>query len=279
MRGEIRLPGCGEPQRTRMFAGSDVSEEEARSRAAQSLRELEQRIAEGGPAWNYEERPIREEILRELSPQNIVTRNRYGAEVLNSENLVFVDVDIAPVEEQSGRPKQPAGFFARLFRRRPLPAPPSRPDPAERVLDSIRKTAADPRYRNYPIRIYRTRAGYRLLVLQGEFPPGSPQLRRLMRDFRADELYAQLCTVQGCFRARLTPKPYRVRQRGLRFDWPDAAGDGPERAEWLESYRNRCAGYAVCRYLETLNDGGARPGPVVEFHDEATRARSGLPLA
>ena len=38
---------------------------------------------------------IREEIIQEIDDQNVISRNHYGAEVLNSENVVFVDCDVS----------------------------------------------------------------------------------------------------------------------------------------------------------------------------------------
>lgn len=91
--GEIRMPNGGVPQPTRVYGYSNESPEEARRLADRLLADVQKRIDGGRVDWEYDSKPIREEIVRELSPQNIVTRNRYGAEVLNSENLVFVDID------------------------------------------------------------------------------------------------------------------------------------------------------------------------------------------
>ena len=91
--GEIRMPNGGVPQPTRVYGYSNESPEEAGRLADRLLADVQKRIDGGRVDWEYDSKPIREEIVRELSPQNIVTRNRYGAEVLNSENLVFVDID------------------------------------------------------------------------------------------------------------------------------------------------------------------------------------------
>ena len=62
--------------------------------------------------YGYPGRPMREEILREFRAPNgavhgIVTRNSYGCVVLNTANLMFVDVDAPEARESS--------FLAGLF--------------------------------------------------------------------------------------------------------------------------------------------------------------------
>ena len=127
--------------------------------------------------------------------------------------------------------------------------------------------------------IGQTCAGFRLIVQGKGFTPGSPETRKLMRRFGADYLYATLCDAQKCFRARLTPKPYRIRHHGRKFIWPRPPEHEEETAEWLAAYRRKSEPYAVCRYIETLNGNANVSDPVILFHDEATRAHSGGKLA
>jgi hypothetical protein len=62
------------------------------------------RVSSGEPfpeRYAFADRPIREEILRELrdpwgASEAIVTRNGYGAEVLNTARLLFADIDDPP---------------------------------------------------------------------------------------------------------------------------------------------------------------------------------------
>lgn len=263
--GEVLLPD-GSRQPSRVFGYSNSSPEDAGEVAERNFSELQARLDGKGGTWSYDARPIREEIVRELSPENIVTRNRYGAEVLNSETLVFVDID---------------GFRSPSLVEtlRVLFSGTLRLTPEERALGRIRKTAARPEYAACLIRVYRTCAGFRLIVQGPGFAPGSKETRKLMRNFRADCLYATLCNTQKCFRARLTPKPYRIHQHGRKFFWPRPETEEREAAEWLDSYRKKSEPYAVCRYVETLNGSGECCDPVIQFHDETTRARSGNKLA
>ena len=71
----------------RASEGRDLSEEESAA-VREALLDLGGRTPEG----EYEA-AICEEILDEPDARNAVTRNRYGAEVLNSEDTCFLDVD------------------------------------------------------------------------------------------------------------------------------------------------------------------------------------------
>ncbi|MBS1371080.1 MAG: hypothetical protein HPZ91_14100 [Lentisphaeria bacterium] len=264
--GEINMPDGGVPQTTRVYGYSNESPEAAGELATRLLNDVQQRVNGQKIEWTYDSKPIREEVLLEFSPQNIVTRNRYGAEVLNSENLVFVDIDGF---------RSPS-LFTRLHR---LFSGRKQPTPEEHALEMIRKTASRPEYASCAVRVYRTCAGFRLIVLGGGFTPGSKKTAKLMRRFGADYLYATLCTSQKCFRARLTPKPNRIRHNSFKFVWPRPEEQQEEASVWLDAYRAKSEPYAVCRYIETLNGKPDADDPVIRYHDEATRARSGGKLA
>ena len=55
----------------------------------------------------------------------------------------------------------------------------------------------------FGFRIYRTRAGFRLLVTSGTFDPSAAETLALLKEFGSDPLYIRLCKAQECFRARL----------------------------------------------------------------------------
>ncbi|MGJ9529760.1 hypothetical protein [Actinotignum sp. GS-2025a] len=129
------------PATVAQWGWSANSEEEARKVARARLHRLVDRIAELGHfprerqarAEYYPGTPLREEILAVLSeangtPTSAITRNRYGAEVLNTSDILIADVDVPELEEAArarGRGRNLAGaraagsgkpgFFARLF--------------------------------------------------------------------------------------------------------------------------------------------------------------------
>lgn len=88
----------------------------------------------------------------------------------------------------------------------------------------------------------------------------------LMRIFNADHLYANLCVSQKCYRARLTPKPSRMKMK--RYDGSPS---------WIEEYDSRRQDYAVCRFI--CAKGIRIDSPAITLHDEKTMCGSGLSLA
>lgn len=131
------------------------------------------------------------------------------------------------------------------------------------------------------VRVYRTAAGLRVLVTGADAPPSSDRARQLLTELGSDPLYVELCATHDSYRARLTPKPFRVGVRALDARWP-CADDAEERRwlRWVDEYEARVPGFATCRLISAS---GPVPGPeeqrLVEVHDEATRVGHRLPLA
>jgi hypothetical protein len=97
---------------------SDANGDEARQKAEARAAELTQKVASGLPLnrYDYGERPIREEITQSLgrpgaSEIAVVTRNLYGALVLNSANAMFIDIDFP----QKAKPGLPSGSLRRML--------------------------------------------------------------------------------------------------------------------------------------------------------------------
>lgn len=300
----------------RASEGRDLSEAESAA-VREALLDLGGRTPDG----EYEA-AICEEILDEPAPRNAVTRNRYGAEVLNSENTCFLDVDRVrrpwtPLENLL-RWIVPAGVFAavaagfalglpaaRAARGLPpvrgdllLPAivvgalfacpfvvrarfrlRPRADDSSAALLAKLDALAQSPAWRGLAARVYRTAAGFRVLAQADGLAPGNARFRALARALDADPLYVDLCRSQGCWRARLTPKPSRAGvkrpPRETRFPRPPEAE--PAFAEWLAGYRAAADGFAVCRPVATV--GRFVESDVVRLHDDRTRCASSLPLA
>ncbi len=305
-------------RQTTLRAGSDLSEEDARKRLNLAFDEIEafqarlpsderreprdQRSAEaeanalramrerfrrrldeifGNRAENGAyERPICEEILRRIDTGNVVTRNRYGAEILNSETVCFLDIDDDPRGCLRGCLLDiillPFLLLGARFRRAPAP------DMRERdLLARLRRLTREPGTADLAFRLYRTAAGYRVIVNGAGLAPDSERFNLLVKRLHVDPLYAILCRKQRCFRARLTPKPHRLRQKQLLY--PSAARypitDPALRAAvdaWLPAYTERCRRYAVCRFLGEV--GTPFRNPIVTLHDELTGALSNRPL-
>jgi hypothetical protein len=246
----------------------------AREEASRRLERLIGRIRRGEPfpaGYEYAMRPPREEILEtfpgtpDAEPAAIVTRNRYGARVLNTARLLFLDVDVP----------QP-GFMQRMRRI----FSPSSPGPEQAVLAKLRDVLR--RSGRATFRVYRTAAGLRAIAIDREFDPAGRDAQDLMKSTGTDASFVRLCLAQKSFRARLTPKPWRC-------GCPQPPGQHPrtdealrkEFAAWLGRYESACAKYATCRYLETIGSGSPTntAGKLVALHDKHTRCNERLALA
>jgi len=255
---------------------SDSSEPEAMAAARARVAELVAAIVAGRSPdrGDYADRPMREERLESHpeaghDPWAIVTRNAQGADVLNTARVPFFDLDFAHLPAPGL-----VGMLARL-----LGGKPAGSDEERAVAHVERWVRKLPGTR---IRVYRTRAGLRLLMLDRLLDPRGPEARRLLQGLGADPLYTRLCQVQGCFRARLTPKAQRIGMRRIPHEWP-AAGEREreEREAWLAEYRERSRGRGVCRFIAELGTGQVQPeaARVRELHDRAALADPGAQLA
>ena len=102
-----------------------------------------------------------------------------------------------------------------------------------------------------------------------------------MAAFYAGDLYADLCEIQDCCRARLTPKPHRIHLPKCHFNFPETDAAVKERqSQWLENYGSKSSQYATCRYIGTVyGPDGVSNDDIISFHDDRSKAMSKLPLA
>jgi hypothetical protein len=264
---DVWKPGGGK-MRVFTWGWSESSEREAESRARERFQSLERRVSQGlelPKGYGYGSRPVREQILREIPGSGrdldaILTRNSYGSVVLNAARAMFIDVDAPPPR---------SGPLGRLFR--------GRPDDA--ALEQVRQAVAAAGIGS--VRLYRTAAGFRLLAIERAFAPASADAESAMRAVGADPSFVQLCKVQDSFRARLTPKPWRVGQAAPPGDFPRDDRLRVAFDDWLQKYEHASASRATCRFIETIGHGWVSRdvAPILELHDEQTKASSDLPLA
>jgi hypothetical protein len=254
---------------------SDASLEEAATAARARVEELVAAIAAGrrpGRA-DYADRPMREERLSAHpavgEPFAIVTRNAQGAEVLNTARVPFIDLDFADL---------PGPGLVGALRQAFLGKAP--PDDETRALRRVHLWLEGERVAR--ARVYRTRAGLRVLLLDRLLDPRGDEAQVLLRRLGADPLYARLCRLQGCFRARLTPKARRLGLKRMPHEWPPPGPSEAEaRARWLLAFREKAAGFAACRLLLDHGTGASLPeaARVRELHDQAALGFGSLPLA
>lgn len=252
----------GEQQASMVYGHSNDSEEDARENARQNAHKVEARIAGKSEDEDDYEIAMREEIVERIDDHNLISRNRYGALILNSENTMFVDIDDAPFP----------GFFKMLF------GGGAKGSKLDRIVSMIEeRIEKNSAYKNLGFRIYETRAGVRMIVTGREFPPRDKQTRALMRDFNADRLYTFLCHKQDCFRARLTPKASRMHHKGHLVQYPRTSEQEQTFQDWLAGYESKSSEYGVCRLVKEI--GLKMHSSIIDLHDEKTCALKGKRLA
>jgi hypothetical protein len=233
---------------------SDASREAASRLARERLERLAARVRAGSdlPRYPYASRPLREQVLESIDggAEAVLTRNAYGAIVLNAARTLFIDVDLPT-----------PGFADRM---RQLWGQPSTSEAA--ALGRVKATL-DGGGGSY--RLYRTAGGFRILGTDSRIEPGSPESERL-------------CRAQKSFRARLTPKPWRCGLAAPPGEYPfEREEDQAAFARWLDEYARASESFATCRFVEAIGWGRvhADNAAIVALHDARSRAASGLPLA
>jgi hypothetical protein len=252
--------------------GYSISLEDAQTKAEEAVRIAADRIhaGHGLASYAYGERAMAEEILQEINgaegqPMAVLSRNTYGAVVLNVEKVFFADLDFAP----SGVWERIMRFFGRDC-----------PTPEEKAMATVWTWWRE--HTDWSFRVYRTFKGFRLLATHRTFDPESPEVQTCLTGLGSDRLFIKLCKAQKCFRARLSPKPWRLGLGKPPATFPREHPD--ERASfqsWQSAYDQASKEYATCRFVTIVGTETMHPQiePIVRLHDSWTRADSASPLA
>jgi hypothetical protein len=134
------------------------------------------------------------------------------------------------------------------------------------------------------LRAYRTPAGMRVLAMHSTFSAQDQEVHALFQTLQTDALYARMCRVQNCFRARLTPKPWRIgMRRHIRppvAAWSAEQAFLPGRLQWIADYERKAQGHAACRFLRTFGDQESvtdKADAVRALYDRIAKAYEPLP--
>ncbi len=264
----------GKPLPLVCWRWSNESQEDARRQAAAAIQSIAFRFQNGQhmDRYPYGVRPLREEIIQPIpgaqeKEAGVITRNSYGALVLNTERVMFADIDF-PEQKTSL-----AAGLVRLFSN-------VKPTPEIDALKQIENWVA--RYPGIALRVYRTAAGLRCLFTNQIFDPGDHSTVEMLRGLGSDPLYVRLCQDQQCFRARLTPKPWRIGMLGNPPHYPyEKPRQKEEFTRWLAGYQRNSQRYTVCRLLKQVGEPTSHPeaARIVQVHDQIACANSDLPLA
>lgn len=305
-------------QRTvRRFGWSDDSEADAQSMAdARAKAALAKALGGATEAPNEPKRaydgadgvPIREEIL-ETHGSMVVTRNAYGARCLNVPDVAFVDVDFETPPGCAGSSSSVLGgigaglalawwlqsgwvalgavvlggpvgvYVAYLLKAFWTGLRGGDARVAQRRIQAYADAHPDRH-----LRVYRTPAGFRVLVMDRTLDPTGPETASLFDALGADPLYRRMCVRQQCFRARLTAKPWRLDLADPRPSWgvwPLSPDRRAVRDAWLEKYEAKAREASACRFVMKLGPDVTvhATREVMELHDRESGATSERPLA
>jgi hypothetical protein len=238
------------------YGGSNQSAEDASSKAHDKAKLIRQKILGEKQIFANYEVEIREEILQEISEKAIITRNRYGAKVLNVEDQMILDID-----------NPPTGIW-NVFKKT---------DKKESIVKMVNAYASKTSNLNAAYRIYETKNGIRVFVLGDGIDPNGTTARKLFQELHCDPLYALLCRKQKCYRARLTPKPSRMKMKAIKILFPREE-NLPTKNEWIRQYEQLSQKYSVCKFISQIGP-SQKSDPIIALHDELTGAFKNLPLA
>lgn len=253
----------GRVLKLRKWGGSNDNRDAALREARAALERLKERITKHDirlDSYGYSLRDTPEELVSMLDDNAGITRNRGGCLVLNAKSAFFADIDIVP-----------PGFFARLFGKRTK-------DENAHIEELRTWLSTRPQF---GARVYRTRKGLRYLFTHQPLPVNDETLGWL-EELGSDKLYTRLCRGQQCYRARLSPKAFRVGVKALDVQYPYETSNERESFDiWLREYESKAAGHAVCKLLCVIGAENIHKDlkAAVETHDKMTLCDSELPLA
>ena len=251
---EATNPENGAQWPLKVWGWDDHSEATAKQlsekRLAGAVEGLKKGIHPQGNSWyQYEDRPLREERIEEISGESglsaVVTRAKSGPLILNTASIMFVDIDL-PAPAPSVR-----GCLGLLFGgKRTLHHPTVDLRLRTEALSNIEKAASW--HSGFSARCYETPAGFRLLVTHKGYDPKSAESKEILQSFGADPLFTRLCERQACYRARLTAKPWRLEIDSAPSCWPVPDELIASHTKWLQSYARACVGTGACRFLKSI---------------------------
>lgn len=280
-----------------LWGHSDESLDAARAHASSRATGLIIRYQHRGDYEYGLDGVLREPVLKRLEDEDglvaAVTRNRYGAEVLCTRDVVVADIDDDPPASRTaeiillvgilwtilscivgwflsdwqytgvGGGLLVLGVLAQLHHR----------------LFTLRRHDPLARFRAWeqanprePYRLYRTSAGHRLILTGKRMAAHSKEAGEFLKAVGSDELYARLCQRQACYRARLTPKPWRIGMEAARWRWPTSdPAELDRQRRWLERYEDFSQSFDVAELVDSR--GAVMDDPwlteIVDLHDRA----------
>lgn len=309
----------GKQVTVKRWGWSDISQQDAQAHAEKRAAEAMGRIQSGetlrrrdrtDPYGTEDGVPIREEVVSRHG--NVaITRNSYGSLCLNTPDVFFADVDATWEGEIHLRSKGcllillggiavgiwtksvPLAigimmltlwltfFITNWINRRRRPA--GEAQAKEDNLNAISQFSAT--HPEWHVRIYETPAGYRILAMHDVFDPQGAPAKEALQALNSDKRFARLCALQSCFRARVSPKFWRIGYQPEeplpKSKWPFRPEHLPRRIAWVAGYEALAPQFASCRFIERLGSFQVHPDAeaVRILHDQLCQSDAKLPLA
>lgn len=244
---------------------SDISAEDASQIAHAKAKEIALKFQNRQQLdrYSYGRNPLREEVVQSIKNGDgkelgVVTRNLYGALVLNAPNAMFIDIDFPDKGATAGV----MGGLGKLLGSKT-------PSLEQTYVQNIEQWMQ--KYPEWGMRVYRTFGGLRCLVTNVVFDPTQEASLEILRGLGSDSLYVKLCRQQESFRARLTPKPWRCNapRPPSRYPWENPDKEENYR-EWEKSYERAASRFTVCRLVKEIGKVETHPdiSPILSAHDE-----------
>ena len=306
------------------FGWSDLNQKDAQKVAHLRIAEAFRQLDDGEYPIKREERvayngsdgvPIREEVIKKFEDV-IITRNPYGALCLNTTNVLFADIDypmkLSILEEWGvgicaglisfssisyilfSFPVEFLAliftivFFFFLFVRISNNSESDKSKDNQKLLSMANIEAFSEDHPEWHVRIYSTPAGLRILAMHDIFTVD--EAMEFFSMLGTDYMYMNMCRIQDCFRARVSPKPWRVgltgdnvriQPQGVLGLWPVESQHIEQRNHWINQYDAHCESFASCHFEKSLGSDTTHPKAEIvrKIHDEYCKAHSYLPIA
>lgn len=231
----------------KLVVGSNLSKEAAAKDALIQAKKIEGKIAGDTTKEEYDV-AIKEHVSDVVDKANVVTVCRYGAYVLNTTQYTVLDLDDYPVD------------FLDIFRSL------KKLSKKERIVYKFEQ-----RIKRYPFlgndfRIYETAKGIRVIGKK-YIDPTDNNYSSLMRKLNVDWLYIQLSKKQKCYRARISPKPYRMKAKTIKIKSPLDC-EKEEYLAWVKEYERKSEAFSVVRLIKTIGQDFSHEN-VIKKHDHA----------
>ncbi len=223
--------------------------------------------------YDYNRLPFCEEVIERFTKDGelvtVISRVHYGSIVLNTSNVLFADIDLP----RRLLKKPSRGLFS-FFSKAPEPE-----IPGAAVIENLQEICNVDRSLGF--RLYRTAAGFRAMATSRPFDVNDPLTTTLLEKMRSDGLYVVLCKRQQCFRARLTPKPFRIgiKHPPARFPYADEAAVSAV-TQWQSGYDQASKKYSTCAFVAHVGNPHVHKDvhSILQLHDHFA-CNAELPLA